>query len=138
MAAGQPGSVAVVALAGTQGQVSLRRALSLRDLVLFGLVTLQLTSPMPIYGALYNSSNGHTVAVVLLSMVAVLLTAIGGLLPPALGLVICAYLWIHLSRNALIAGGLWTVAGIAFGALRTHGFRRDLVTFEAKTEPEGS
>jgi putrescine importer len=76
MAAGQPGSVAVSAVAAAPGAVSLRRALSLRDLVLFGLVTIQLTAPMPIYGALYNSSNGHTVAVVLLSMVAVLLTAI--------------------------------------------------------------
>jgi amino acid transporter len=56
--------------------VSLRRALSLRDLVLFGLVTIQLTAPMPIYGVLYNKSNGHTVAVVLLSMVAMLLTAV--------------------------------------------------------------
>jgi amino acid transporter len=64
--------------------------------------------------------------------------SIGGLVPPAVGLVVCAYLWCHLSANALIAGGVWTVAGIAFGALRTHGFRRDLVTFDAKTEPEGS
>jgi hypothetical protein len=53
--------------------VSLRRALSLWDLVLFGLVTIQLTAPMPIYGVLYNTSRGHTVAVVLLSM---LLTAV--------------------------------------------------------------
>lgn len=75
MAAGQPGSAAV-AVAAAPVQVSLRRALSLRDLVLFGLVTIQLTAPMPIYGGLYNASNGHTFLVILLSMVAVLLTAI--------------------------------------------------------------
>lgn len=56
--------------------VRLRRALSLRDLVLFGLVTIQLTAPMPIYGVLYNTSKGQTVAVVLLAMLAMLLTAI--------------------------------------------------------------
>src|SRR5690349_24159590 len=70
MAAGLP------AEAPAPAPVSLRRALSLRDLVLFGLVTIQLTAPMPIYGVLYNKSNGHTVAVVLLSMVAMLLTAV--------------------------------------------------------------
>jgi amino acid transporter len=64
--------------------------------------------------------------------------SIGGLVPPALGMLVCAYLWIHLSRNALIAGGLWTVVGIVFGGWRTRGFRRDLVTFEAKTEPESA
>ena len=56
--------------------VRLRRALGLRDLLLYGLVTIQLTAPMPIYGVLYNRSNGHTVAVVLLSMIAMLLTAV--------------------------------------------------------------
>jgi putrescine importer len=63
---------ATAAMAGTR----LRRALSLRDLILYGLVTIQLTAPMPIYGVLYNTSRAHTVAVVLLSMVAMLLTAI--------------------------------------------------------------
>src|SRR5687767_2211512 len=75
MAAGQPGSLAV-AVAAAPAQGTLRRALSLRDLVLYGLVTIQLTAPMPIFGGLFNTSNGHVMAVILLSMVAVLLTAI--------------------------------------------------------------
>jgi putrescine importer len=56
------------------------------------------------------------------------------LLPPIIGFVVCLILWINLSRPAMIAGGTWMVVGIAFGAWKTGGFRRDLVDFEVPAD----
>jgi amino acid transporter len=52
------------------------------------------------------------------------------LLPPALGFLICLFLWLSLSTMALIFGAIWMAVGIAFGAWKTQGFRRNLVNFE--------
>jgi amino acid transporter len=52
------------------------------------------------------------------------------LIPPLLGFAICLLLWLNLSRPAKIAGCIWMGVGIAFGAWRTHGFRRELVNFD--------
>jgi putrescine importer len=52
------------------------------------------------------------------------------LVTPFLGFLTCAFIWIHLSRPALLLGTLWMVAGIGYGAIRTRGFRAELVTFE--------
>jgi len=49
---------------------------------------------------------------------------------PVLGFLICGFLWINLSRPAFIVGVIWMAAGITYGAIRTRGFRSDLVTFE--------
>ncbi len=54
--------------------------------------------------------------------------------PPMAGFVICFFLWWSLSRPAKIAGSLWMLAGIAFGAWKTKGFRGDLVNFELPPE----
>ena len=59
---------------------------------------------------------------------------LGNLLPPVLGFVICALLWLNLSPKALIFGGVWMAIGIAFGAWKTHGFRDNLVDFELPPE----
>jgi amino acid transporter len=59
---------------------------------------------------------------------------VGNLIPPVLGFLICGFIWIHLSNLALIAGSIWMVAGIAFGAWKTKGFREDLVNFEVPAE----
>ncbi len=47
--------------------------------------------------------------------------------PPILGFAICLILWLSLSRPAKIAGAIWMAVGIALGAWKTNGFRRDLV-----------
>jgi amino acid transporter len=52
------------------------------------------------------------------------------LVPPLAGFLICALLWINLSRLAMIAGAIWLAVGIAFGAWKTRGFKGDLVSFE--------
>jgi len=50
---------------------------------------------------------------------------------PLLGFSICFFIWLNLSRPAKIAGTAWILAGIVYGAVRTRGFRADLVRFEA-------
>lgn len=56
--------------------VGLRRSLRFWDLVLYGIILIQPTAPMPVFGVLYNVSRGHVVSVILLAMVAMLLTSI--------------------------------------------------------------
>jgi amino acid transporter len=58
------------------------------------------------------------------------------LIPPALGFAVCLLLWLNLSRTARIAGSVWMVAGIAFGAWKTRGFRGELVNFDIPAEDE--
>ncbi len=60
----------------TQTTPHLRRALSLWDLILYGIIVIQPTAPMPVFGVLSNRSQGHVVTTILLAMVAMLFTAI--------------------------------------------------------------
>jgi putrescine importer len=59
---------------------------------------------------------------------------LANLIPPAAGFLICLLLWLNLSRPAKIAGAVWMVAGLAFGAWKTRGFRANLVNFELPPE----
>ncbi|HKD48092.1 MAG TPA: APC family permease [Rhizomicrobium sp.] len=56
------------------------------------------------------------------------------LLVPVLGFVICGFIWLHLSRTAMILGAVWMLIGIAYGAYRTRGFRAELVRFDLPPE----
>jgi putrescine importer len=56
------------------------------------------------------------------------------LLVPVLGFAICGFIWMHLSRAAMVLGAIWMTAGIVYGAIRTRGFRADLVNFELPPE----
>jgi putrescine importer len=57
-------------------------------------------------------------------------------LAPLAGFLICAILWWNLSTKALLVGGIWMVAGIAYGALKTKGFQADLVKFDIPADEE--
>jgi len=57
-------------------------------------------------------------------------------LPPVLGFVVCFLLWINVGRTALIAGGIWLLAGLLFSAVKTSGFRTPMVLSEAPSEVE--
>jgi putrescine importer len=59
---------------------------------------------------------------------------LGQLIPPILGFIICLFIWIHLSNLALIAGSIWMICGIAYGAWKTRGFREDLVNFDVPAD----
>ncbi len=55
------------------------------------------------------------------------------LIIPAFGFIICLLLWANLSRQAMKLGGIWMVAGIAFGVWKTNWFRKPL-SFEVPPE----
>ena len=59
---------------------------------------------------------------------------LSSLLVPVFGFIICGFIWIHLSRPALVLGAVWMVAGITYGAIRTRGFRSELVNFDVPPE----
>ena len=59
---------------------------------------------------------------------------LGNALPPLLGFAVCFLLWINLSTSAKIVGAFWMAAGVAFGAVRTRGFRRSLVHFDVPAD----
>jgi amino acid transporter len=56
------------------------------------------------------------------------------LLAPACGFLVCLLLWWNLNPSAKIAGGIWMLLGLAYGAWRTRGFRTDLISFEIPPE----
>lgn len=54
----------------------LKRSLGLFSLILYGIVLIQPTAPMPLFGAAATHGGGHVVTAVLIGMVAMLFTAI--------------------------------------------------------------
>lgn len=62
--------------AGTLPQTQLRRTLTVWDLVFYGIMVIQPTAPMPIYGVVSQEARGHVVTAVLCAMIAMLLTAV--------------------------------------------------------------
>ncbi len=59
----------------SQAPTTLKRVLSRRDLVIYGLVILTPTAPYPIYGIVQQLSRGHAALAYLVAMVAMLFTA---------------------------------------------------------------
>src|SRR6202795_2766905 len=55
---------------------SLRRTLTLWDLILYGVIVIQPVAPMSVFGVLSNRRRGHVVTTILIAMVAMLFTAI--------------------------------------------------------------
>jgi amino acid transporter len=53
-----------------------RRSLRFMDLVLYGIILIQPTAPMPVFGVLYEQAHGHVATTILLAMIAMLLTAV--------------------------------------------------------------
>ena len=56
--------------------VTLKRTLSLWDLLLYGIIIIQPTAPMPVFGVVSREARGHVVTTILIAMVAMLFTAI--------------------------------------------------------------
>src|ERR1035437_10785373 len=54
---------------------ALKRILTRRDLILYGLVLLGPTAAYPVYGIVQQTSHGHAVLAYLVAMVAMLFTA---------------------------------------------------------------
>jgi amino acid transporter len=58
---------------------------------------------------------------------------IGNLIMPLVGFVFCGWIWWNLSPPAKIAGTVWVAVGIAYGAWKTSGFRKEM-SFEIPPE----
>jgi amino acid transporter len=56
--------------------IGLRRALSLRDLVVYGVIIVSITAPAPSYGLLTHRGHGHAALAVLIALLAMLPTAL--------------------------------------------------------------
>ncbi len=54
----------------------LKRSLKLWHLIVYGIIIIQPTAPMGIYGVVSNEARGHVVTTILIAMVAMLFTAI--------------------------------------------------------------
>jgi len=54
----------------------LRRQLTLWHLIVYGLIVVQPTAPMPVYGVVSEAAHGHVVTTILIAMVAMLFTAV--------------------------------------------------------------
>jgi amino acid transporter len=61
--------------AASPSGVKLKRALTLWDLILYGVIVIQPVAPMSVYGVLMRRGHGHAVTTILIAMVAMLLTA---------------------------------------------------------------
>ena len=59
----------------TEATGQLKRILSRRDLILYGLVILTPTAPYPVYGIVQQTSHGYAALSYLVAMVAMLFTA---------------------------------------------------------------
>ena len=58
------------------GAPRLRRALTLSDLILYGIIVIQPVAPMSVFGVISDRGRGHVVTTILLAMFAMLMTAI--------------------------------------------------------------
>lgn len=56
--------------------IRLRKVLTLWDLIFYGIVLIQPTAPIPLFGVAQKLSNGHTVTTILIAMLAMVVTAI--------------------------------------------------------------
>jgi amino acid transporter len=62
--------------AASPGPLNPRRSLRFLDLVLYGLILIQPTAPMPVFGVLHDQAHGHVTTTIMLALVAMLLTAV--------------------------------------------------------------
>lgn len=60
----------------TDSEFKLKRVLTLRDLLIYGMIIMQVVAPIPIFGLLEQRSNNHAIATVLIAMVPMIITAI--------------------------------------------------------------
>jgi putrescine importer len=59
----------------TDTSPKLKRVLTLWDLIFYGLILIQPTAPIPLFGVAQKLSNGHTVTTILVAMFAMMITA---------------------------------------------------------------
>ena len=60
----------------TESKPTLNRTLGLWDLIFYGIILIQPTAPMPLFGVLTQQAHGHAATTILIAMAAMLLTGI--------------------------------------------------------------
>jgi putrescine importer len=123
------------------GAVDVKNRVPRNNIVFVGLVALggafilsySLGAEMLNFGALI-AFMGVNLAAFLRYYVRSSEKTLGNFLLPLIGFAVCFLLWINLSWQAKLAGSLWMLAGIGFGAWKTRGFSRNLVDFEIPAE----
>jgi hypothetical protein len=96
----------MAANSGTQSEtIGLRRTLRFRDLILYGIILIQPTAPMPVFGRLHGWRHGRW------SQIIPMLIALAGMAT-------CAVLWWNLSPKAKLVGTCWAIAGILLWVAR--------------------
>jgi putrescine importer len=118
------------------GAVDPKRRVPRNNVVFVGLIALigsflisyDLGAEMLNFGALI-AFMGVNASVIMHYYVRATEKKLTNLILPGLGFLICFMLWINLSRPAQIAGAIWMLIGIAFGAWKTRGFRGNLIDF---------
>ena len=63
---------------------------------------------------------------------------IGSVIAPTIGFGVCAFLWINLSKPAIVVGLCWLATGIAYGAWRTAGFTKPIRFANVDEKPADS
>ena len=61
---------------GASEPVRLQRSLKLWHLIVYGIIIIQPTAPMPSFGVIYQEARGHVVTAILCALVAMLFTSI--------------------------------------------------------------
>lgn len=126
---------------GFFGQVSPKRGIPSNNVILVGVIAL-IGSWLLTYGLGAEMLNfGALIAFMGVNLAALMHYFVRGsqrswfdLVFPVLGFAICFLLWINLSTPAKVLGGAWLVVGLIYGAIKTRGFRHDLVDFDVPAE----
>jgi amino acid transporter len=126
---------------GFFGAVEPKRSIPRNNVVLVGVlalvgglsITYQLGAEMLNFGA-FIAFMGVNLAAFTRYWVRAERRSPGNLVLPLLGFLICLYLWLSLRWPAKVAGGVWLGAGVLYGAIKTRGFSRNLVSFELPPE----
>src|SRR3954451_9059042 len=60
----------------TETQTHLHRVLTLKDLIIYGIILIQPVAALPLFGHANDISKGHTVTAILIAMIAMSITAV--------------------------------------------------------------
>jgi amino acid transporter len=123
------------------GAVDARRQIPRNNVLLVGalaaagglVLTYQLGAEMLNFGA-FIAFMGVNLAAFVRYWVRAEHRRAGNFIYPLLGFAFCAYLWWSLRLPAKLAGGVWLAAGLVYGAIKTGGFRRQIVSFDPPSE----
>jgi amino acid transporter len=126
------------------GVVDSKRYIPRNNVLFIGAVTLvgvfvlnyQLTAEMLNFGA-FIAFMGVNLSVFFHFFIREKHRNFANIVPPLIGFLFCFVIWINLSTQAKIAGSIWISAGMAFGFIKSKGFRETMFSFEPGEDNRG-